>query len=167
MNIVYRPIGVIHSPFQTIEQMPIQPTGKHSASGWAEIDPEFTPGLRDLDGFSHLILLYHFHRAPAPRLSVTPFLDDRPHGVFATRAPVRPNPLGLSVVELVGISGNRLELNQVDILDGTPLLDIKPYVPAFDTPKEVQVGWLEDSSKNVRSHSSDSRFRSGGEDESS
>lgn len=167
MEIVYQPIGVIHSPFQSIDQMPIQPSGQSTASGTAVIHPEYSPGLRDLEGFSHLILLYHFHRAPAPRLNVTPFLDDRPHGVFATRAPVRPNPIGLSVVELVGITGDHLELNQVDVLDGTPLLDIKPYVPDFDAPEKVRVGWLEDSSKNVRSHSSDSRFGSGGKNESS
>jgi tRNA-Thr(GGU) m(6)t(6)A37 methyltransferase TsaA len=158
MEIVYQPIGVIHSPFQSIGQMPIQPTGESTASGTAVIHPEYSPGLSDLEGFSHLILLYHFHRAPAPRLNVTPFLDDRPHGVFATRAPVRPNPIGLSVVELVGITGDQLDLNQVDVLDGTPLLDIKPYVPDFDTPDNAQVGWLNSSSGQVEKKRSDTRF---------
>jgi tRNA-Thr(GGU) m(6)t(6)A37 methyltransferase TsaA len=158
MDITYRPIGTIHSPFTELKDMPIQPTGEASAPGWVEISPEFADGLRDLDGFSHLILIYHLHKALSPRLTVTPFLDEEPHGIFATRAPTRPNPIGLSVVKLVNIEGTVLRLASVDILDGTPLLDIKPYVPGFDAPDNVQIGWLEQAQARAKSTKSDSRF---------
>ncbi len=142
-KICYRPIGIIHSPFKTLEGMPIQPPGARGIRGWVEVFQEFVPGLKDLDGFSHIILLYYFHRAQEPRLVVKPFMDDEPRGVFATRAPNRPNPIGLSVVRLVKCEGNILHIEDVDILDGTPLLDIKPYVPQFDHPQVERIGWLE------------------------
>jgi tRNA (adenine37-N6)-methyltransferase len=138
--------------------MPIQPTGLASAPGWAEIDPAFVEGLADLEGFSHVVLLFHLHRAGPARLRVVPFLGGEARGVFATRAPVRPNPIGMSVVRLLGVHGHRLELGNVDVLDGTPLLDIKPYVPDFDQPQEVRLGWLEGSAGRVRETKSDSRF---------
>lgn len=119
-SITYRPIGILHTPFRESAGMPIQPAGAAGIGGTAEIYPEFAPGLQDLEGFSHLIVLYHFHRVPAPRLVVTPFLDTEPHGVFATRAPVRPNPMGLSVVRLLRRAGCTLYLENVDMLDGTP-----------------------------------------------
>ncbi|NQT17569.1 MAG: tRNA (N6-threonylcarbamoyladenosine(37)-N6)-methyltransferase TrmO, partial [Planctomycetes bacterium] len=118
--IEFRPIGVIHTPFKSLEGMPIQPAGALSVRGDADVFPEYAEGLRDLNGFSHVMLLYHFHQAAAAKLLVTPFLDSKPHGVFATRAPTRPNPVGLSVVKLLSIAGHTLHVENVDILDGTP-----------------------------------------------
>ncbi|MBN2006147.1 MAG: tRNA (N6-threonylcarbamoyladenosine(37)-N6)-methyltransferase TrmO, partial [Anaerolineae bacterium] len=141
--VCFRPIGVLRTPFKEIAGMPIQPLGATGVRGAAEIFPEFTDGLQDLEGFSHLIVLYHFHHAPAPRLQVTPFLDGKPHGVFATRAPARPNPIGLSIVRLLRQEDCMLYLENVDMLDGTPLLDLKPYVPEFDICTVERVGWLE------------------------
>ncbi|MCP4543289.1 MAG: tRNA (N6-threonylcarbamoyladenosine(37)-N6)-methyltransferase TrmO [Chloroflexi bacterium] len=158
-EISYRSIGTIHSPFKEIEGMPIQPTGAFQVRGSVEILPELAKGLKDLDGFSHIILLYHFHRVQESKLTVVPFLDSQPHGVFASRAPVRPNPIGLSVVRLLGIDQNILHIENVDILDGTPLLDIKPYVPEFDQHPANRVGWLERARDRVQSKRSDSRFR--------
>lgn len=158
-NLVLSPIGVIHSPFNDLAQMPIQPTGAQGVSGEIVLEDHFAEGLADLEGFSHLIVLYHFHRAAAARLSVTPFLDSQPRGIFATRAPTRPNPIGISVLKLIKIGGLVLQVENVDILDGTPLLDIKPYVPAFDQAHEVRVGWLEGSEKIVAKVRSDERFR--------
>ncbi len=157
-RIAYDPIGVLHTPFSNPAGMPIQPPGAAGARGTAQVLAQFEAGLRDLDGFSHLILLYHFHRAPAPRLTVTPFLDDQPRGVFATRAPTRPNPIGLSIVRLLRREGCKLYLENVDMLDGTPLLDIKPYVPAFDAADVERVGWLTKAEGRVQQHRSDARF---------
>jgi len=159
MEINYRPIGMIHSPFADLEGMPIQPTGASGIRGTVEVFPEFAEGLKDLDGFSHIILLYHFHRVQGANLVVTPFMDSQPHGVFATRAPKRPNPIGLSIVRLLGIEQNILRIENVDILDGTPLLDIKPYVPEFDQPPADRMGWLEQAKGRVQSKRSDGRFR--------
>jgi tRNA-Thr(GGU) m(6)t(6)A37 methyltransferase TsaA len=159
MNISYRPIGTIHSPFRNVEGVPIQPTGALGIRGFIEILPEFVKGLEDLDGFSHVILLYHFHQVRKSKLTVTPFLDSQPRGVFATRAPTRPNPIGLSVVRLLSIDRNILHIENVDIIDGTPLLDIKPYVPEFDQHPADRVGWLEQSKGKVQSKKSDARFR--------
>ena len=159
MEISYRPIGTIHSPFTNIEGMPIQPTGASGIQGTVEVFPEFVEGLKDLEGFSHVILLYHFHRVEGAKLVVTPFMDFQPHGVFATRAPKRPNPIGLSIVRLLRIEQNILHIENVDILDGTPVLDIKPYVPEFDQPPADRVGWLEQPKGKVQSKRSDGRFR--------
>jgi len=159
MRITYRPIGVIHSPFTDLKDMPIQPTGEASAPGIAEVLPEYAEGLKDVEGFSHLILLYHLHEVRRQDLTVRPSLGSEPRGVFATRAPTRPNPIGLSVVKLLRREGTKLHLAKVDVLDGTPLLDIKPYVPEFDESKDVRIGWLEDAIGNVRSAKSDDRFR--------
>jgi tRNA-Thr(GGU) m(6)t(6)A37 methyltransferase TsaA len=158
MKVTYRPIGIIHSPFADPKGMPIQPTGRAGAPGVAEVFPEFADGLKDLDGFSHVILLFHLHRVGKASLTVIPFLDDEERGVFATRAPTRPNPIGLSVVELRRIEGRHLHLGNVDILDGTPLLDIKPYVPEFDGPRHVRTGWLGAARRRARSKRSDDRF---------
>ena len=141
-EIRFKPVGVIRSPFDKPEGMPIQAAEAAGVRGVVELDAAFAEGLADIEGFSHLILLYHFHRAHPAKLTVLPFLDQRPHGVFATRAPTRPNALGLSVVRLLGVSGVRLEVEGVDVLDGTPLLDIKPYVPAFDAYPAEKIGWL-------------------------
>ncbi|MBN1538474.1 MAG: tRNA (N6-threonylcarbamoyladenosine(37)-N6)-methyltransferase TrmO [Anaerolineales bacterium] len=159
MQIQYNPIGIIHTPFQLLESMPIQPTCKTSAAGTVEIYPQFADGLKDLDGFSHIILLYHLHAVKRVSLQVTPFLDGAPHGVFATRAPTRPNPIGLSVVRLVEIKENILVVENIDILDGTPLLNIKPYVPEFDHHPDVKIGWLEKSKDTIASKVSDNRFQ--------
>lgn len=159
MDIIYHPIGVIRSPFTDLKEMPIQPSSTTSAAGTAEIYPEFVDGLKDLEGFSHIILLYHLHQVMKTELTVTPFLDSVERGVFATRAPTRPNPIGLSIVQLIQVNGNLLELGNIDILDGTPLLDIKPYVPDFDQPEEVRVGWLEAARGKVKGTKSDDRFR--------
>lgn len=159
MKLVYSPIGIIHTPFTEVENMPIQPPGGTCVRGTVEVFPEYAKGLKDLKGFSHIILLYHFHQATACRLIVTPFLDSRPRGVFATRAPVRPNPIGLSVVRLLRVRGARLYIENVDILDGTPLLDIKPYVPEFDHHSAERIGWLEKARSNVKRKRSDGRFK--------
>ena len=156
--IEYRPIGVIHTPFESLEGMPIQPTGALSVRGTVNIFPEYVKGLRDLDGFSHVMLLYHFHQAAEPKLVVVPFMDSQPRGVFATRAPTRPNPIGLSVVKLLKIEGRTLDVENVDILDGTPLLDIKPYVPEFDHHPADRVGWLEKATGIVQKKKADNRF---------
>ena len=152
------PIGVIHTPFTEATGTPIQPPGARDVAGTAELYPDFVPGLRDLGGFSHIILLYHFHRSQGFELTVKPFLDDQAHGLFATRAPKRPNPIGLSVVRLERIEENILHLRDVDILDGTPLIDIKPYVPEFDSPGEVRIGWLARRSQDAQNRRADNRF---------
>ena len=153
-----QPIGVIHSPFHDPEGMPIQPAGAMGVRGTIEIHEKYQEGLKDLEGFSHLILLYHFHRSKGFNLQVVPFMDSVPRGLFATRAPRRPNPIGLSTVELDKVDGTTLYIKNVDILDGTPLLDIKPYVPEFDSLEKFRTGWLEHSRKTVQSRRSDSRF---------
>ncbi len=155
----WRPIGTIHTPFKELENMPIQPSGAAGIRGTVELFSEFADGLKDLDGFSHLILLYHFHESSGYKLTVTPFLDSKPRGVFATRAPKRPNPIGISIVKLVQIQGCSLAIENVDILDGTPLLDIKPYVPEFDHQEDCRIGWLEQVRGMVKTKKSDDRFR--------
>ncbi len=156
---VYVPIGVIRTPFKDTREMPIQPTGAKDVVGTAEIFEQFQKGLKDLDGFSHIILIYHFHKVTSCKLEVVPFLDQQTRGVFATRAPVRPNPIGLSVVSLITIENGVITFKGADILDGTPLLDIKPFVPPFDVPDSpVKIGWLEKTSDQVESKKSDDRF---------
>ena len=159
MKIEYHPIGIIHSPFTELSGMPIQPAGAAGVEGTVEVFPKYDDGLKDLEGFSHIIMLYHFHRSKGFKLHVVPFMDSTPHGVFATRAPKRPNPIGLSVIKLQKIQDNILYVENVDILDGTPLLDIKPYVPEFDEQTEVRAGWLEEARKEVSKRKSDQRFK--------
>ena len=139
--------------------MPIQPTGAVGAKGTVEIFRDFQKGLKDLDGFSHIILLYHFHQSHGFNLEVVPFLDSEPHGIFATRAPKRPNSIGLSIVKLNKIKNSILYIQNVDILDGTPLLDIKPYVPEFDAPTEIQTGWIHKTMASLLRQKSDNRFK--------
>lgn len=162
MTITYRPIGSIHTPFTTLDGMPIQSSGAADVKGTVILDPQYEAGLKDLEGFSHLILIYHFHISKGFRLTVTPFLDSVERGLFATRAPRRPNPIGLSIVRLTGIHGPVLEVRDVDMLDGTPLLDIKPWVPAFDGRENARAGWLDHKQECSRSARSDSRFVDGG-----
>jgi tRNA (adenine37-N6)-methyltransferase len=134
------PIGFIHSPFKDKNEMPIQ-ASLSETTGQVEIFEEFAEGLQDIDGFSHIILLYVFHRSSGYELSVTPFLDVQKRGLFATRYPARPNPLGLSVVRLLARRANLLDIQGIDVLDGTPLLDVKPYVPDFDIRVVEKTGW--------------------------
>ena len=149
MKIEYQPIGFVHSPYKISKGTPIQPSRSDNAEGNVEIRQEFVEGLCDLDGFSHIILLCHMHKTSGFHLKVIPFLDTQYRGVFATRAPRRPNPIGLSVVELLGIEGNMLSIRGVDLLDGTPVLDIKPYVGEFDVQDHVRTGWLEHTRKTT------------------
>jgi len=152
------PIGTIHTPFTEPAGMPIQPTGGAGVQGTVEIFEEYQAGLKDLDGFSHIILLYYFHRSQGFKLHVVPFMDTQERGLFATRAPMRPNPIGLSIVQLDRIESGILHIQNVDIVDGTPLLDIKPYVPDFDNYGEVRTGWLDETRNSVRIRRSDERF---------
>ncbi len=158
MDIIYQQIGIIHSSFKELRDMPIQPNSETSAPGSVEVFPAFAPGLKDLDGFSHIVLLYHFHSARNSKLVVVPFLDSKPHGVFATRAPTRPNPIGLSIVRLVRVEDNLVYVEDLDILDNTPLLDIKPYVPEFDSHPDARAGWLEEAKGKAHKMKSDDRF---------
>jgi tRNA-Thr(GGU) m(6)t(6)A37 methyltransferase TsaA len=141
-NILFHPIGIIHSPFTNKSEMPIQ-ASRSQAKGVVEVYPEFVEGLQDIEGLSHLFLLYVFHESLGYSLIVKPFLDDQLHGLFATRYPYRPNPIGLSVVRLIARKGNTLEVEGMDMLDGTPLLDIKPYVPDFDIRTDTRNGWYD------------------------
>ena len=158
MSVTFNPIGIIHSPFHTLEDMPIQPTSEASRPGVAEIYPQFAEGLQDLAGFSHIYLIYHLHQMMRAQLTVMPFLDTQPRGLFATRAPCRPNPIGLSLVRLERIEANRLYIARLDILDQTPLLDIKPYIPEFEPREDVRIGWVEQARSEVGNRKSDSRF---------
>lgn len=158
MTLSLTPIGLIRSPFTQREGMPIQPPGAAGVAGSLEIFEEYAPGLADLEGFSHLILLYHFHLSQGFSLKVKPFMDEKTRGLFATRAPKRPNPIGLSVVRLLGVEGARVLIENVDVLDQTPLLDIKPFVPEFDAPEGACAGWLEKPRKTVSGKRSDGRF---------
>lgn len=157
--IVYLPIGYIYTPFEEISGMPIQPACAKGIKGKIEIVPEFTNGLQDLDGFSYLILLYHFHLSENFELLVTPFLDTQVHGVFATRAPKRPNSIGMSVVKLTKIIENILYIEDIDVINKTPLIDIKPYIPDFETPEQIKTGWYRKEKTDISKVRSDKRFK--------
>ena len=157
MTIELKPIGIIHTPYIDLKGMPIQPGGA-TASGTIELSKEYIKGLQDLDGFSHIILIYNFHLTKNVDMIVKPFLDTQPRGIFSTRAPRRPNPIGMSVVKLKAIEGNFLSVDNIDVVDGTPLLDIKPYIAEFDGVEDSSVGWLEKSGSSVKSTLSDGRF---------
>lgn len=159
-EITYTPIGTIRSPFKEPQGTPIQPVGAHGVVGRVVLEPQYEPALKDLDGFSHILLLYHFHLSEGYELQVHPFLDETPRGLFATRAPRRPNPIGLSLVRLERIEGTTLHVLDVDVVDGTPLLDIKPYVPAFRSAGSVRVGWLTGRDAEAATRRADSRFLS-------
>jgi len=157
--IEFEPIGVIRSPFTEPKGMPIQPAGAKGAQGRVEVFEKYRAALKDLDGFSHILLLYHFHRSQGFAPHVVPFMDSQPRGLFSTRAPGRPNPIGLSVVQLNRIKDGVLLVENIDVLDGTPLLDIKPYVPEFDAPIRVRTGWLEEVKHCVSQQEADDRFQ--------
>jgi tRNA-Thr(GGU) m(6)t(6)A37 methyltransferase TsaA len=148
--ITLRPVGYVRSPHTEKAQIPKGPGAKHEAAGILEILPEFERGLQDIDGFSHLYVIWIFDRVePGDTLVSTPPTDDRPHGVFATRSPQRPNPLGLSIVELLGREGNRLRVRGVDMLDGTPVVDIKPYLSSVPEA-QIRRGWLAEAEERNR-----------------
>jgi tRNA (adenine37-N6)-methyltransferase len=158
-EIKYKPIGTIQTPFNTVSDMPIQPGGANGAEGIIELNPGLVPGLFDLEGFSHLILIYHFHLIKSHKLSVIPFMDDQPHGIFATRAPARPNPVGMSTVKLKKIENNLIYIEGVDMVNGTPLLDIKPFFTKYDNRIEATAGWLEAKGNiDITKIKSDNRF---------
>ncbi len=152
------PIGIIHSPYKSIEDMPIQPKGASEVAGQVIVDEKYLDGLQDLDGFSHIYLLYSFHEAIRTEMSVVPFMDKQTRGVFATRSPLRPNHIGISIVNLTRVEDNKVFVKGIDILDGTPLLDIKPYIEKFDAVKDSVSGWLQASDKEIRKKRSDKRF---------
>jgi tRNA-Thr(GGU) m(6)t(6)A37 methyltransferase TsaA len=154
-------IATIESPFFNLVNMPIQPKGAKEHYATLVFKPEYEEGLKDLDGFSHVYLIYYFHKVKEPKLSVVPFNDktNTPRGVFSTRTPMHPNGLGLSVVELVKVEGNRVTIRGVDILNGTPLIDIKPYIENFDKVEgEVLSGWMKSTQEEVCCKKSDDRF---------
>lgn len=149
-ELIYNPIGIIHSEHKVAEETPVQPIYAQGCKGQVEIFIQFTEGLKDLEGFSHIYLIYHFHRSsPETKLIVKPFLQDVEHGVFATRMPCRPNAIGLSVVELEKIDGRILHIRGVDILDGTPLLDIKPCTSKFDLHNIKKSGWQDEVNEEI------------------
>lgn len=161
MKVEFDNIGTIYSPFTELECMPIQPTGAKGVKGEIHIKDEYVSGLKDVDGFSHLILIYHFHKTKGSALEIKPFMDGASsRGVFATRSPKRPNNIGLSTVKLEKVEGNVLHISNVDILNGTPLLDMKPYVPQLfeDTIDELKIGWLETKHNKAKNQKSDDRF---------
>ena len=161
MKTAFKPIGIIHSPYKEPVGMPIQPAGAKGIKGTIEIFEEFKEGLIDLDGFSHIVLLFHFHLSKSFKLLVHPYMEDKIRGVFATRAPRRPNQIGMSIVRLDKIEDSILHISNVDIIDGTPLLDIKPFVPGFDCfdiNKDSKIGWLKKRVENAEKYRSDERF---------
>lgn len=163
MRIAYTPVGYFRTPFTNIKGMPIQPVGANGIEGSIEILPEYREGLKDLEGFSHVFVLYHLHEIVGYDLMVTPFLDHEQHGIFATRSPKRPNPIGLSVMRLKGVTDSSVLLECIDVLDQTPVIDIKPYVADFDLCDADRFGWFEGKSINAKHHRSDERFAAGQE----
>jgi tRNA-Thr(GGU) m(6)t(6)A37 methyltransferase TsaA len=162
ISVIYRPIGIIHSEHVVPEETPIQTIYAKECKGTAEIFPEYVEGLNDIDGFSHLYLIYHFHRAGFMKLVVKPFLQDIERGVFSTRSPWRPNAIGISIVELICREGNNLHLKNVDILDQTPLLDIKPYTAKFDHFETSCDGWQDEVSDEETRKRGRRNYRGGG-----
>lgn len=158
-KICYQPIGLIRTPHSEISGMPVQAGGASETEGRIELDPALKQGLADLEGFSHMILIYDFHLIKHHQLMVVPFLDDKSHGIFATRAPGRPNAIGISTVKLKHIEDNLLFFEGADMLDGTPLLDIKPFIPLFDNRTEVRSGWFDEKGiSDLSGIKSDNRF---------
>lgn len=147
-EIKLRPIGIIHTPYKDSKGMPIQGKFEKGVTGKIELFPEYKQGLKDIEGFSHIILIYYFDRSKDEKLISRPFLEDESHGIFAIRSPHRPNHIGFSIVKLEKTEDNTITFSEVDILDGTPLLDIKPYVSHFDSRENVKNGWLDKHFKN-------------------
>jgi len=151
-------IGTIYSPFNSLENMPIQPKGAKEIEGYIIVDEKYEAGLKDLDGFSHIYLIFYLHQMKQAELLVTPFMDTIKRGVFSTRSPRHPNKLGLSVVELVSVIKNKITIKGVDILNKTPLIDIKPYIHNFDSVDKSKSGWMQKTEKEVIQKRSDNRF---------
>ena len=141
--ITMHPIGVVHSPYVEAKGTPIQGVFSDKAEAWVELEDRYVPGLKDLDGFSHAILIYHFSLSDREEIVGRPYLEEREHGIFAIRSPHRPNHIGLSIIKIQKTEGNRLYFTEVDVLDGTPVLDIKPYVKQFDSRPDAISGWIE------------------------
>jgi len=158
MEISYRPIGMIRSHYTKKTGVPIQGILSEKSFGLVEVFHEFKEGLKDIEGFSHLILIYHMHQVEGMDLVCQPFLQDKEHGVFAVRSPRRPNPIGFSVVRLESRDGRTLHISEVDIMDQTPLLDIKPWVSHFDTRRDTRCGWFEEVLEGVRTRDADDRY---------
>jgi len=147
-QIKLHPIGVIHSPYKESKDIPIQGRFKDTVEAWLELKDKYVKGLKDLEKFSHAVLLYYFHKSKKETVEGKPFLEDDAHGIFAIRSPHRPNHIGFSVVKIKSINGNKLYFTQVDMIDETPLIDIKPYVKYFDSRENVISGWLDKHFKN-------------------
>jgi tRNA (adenine37-N6)-methyltransferase len=150
-QVVMHSIGIVHSPYKEAKGTPIQGVFSDKAEAWVELKEKYAKGLTDLDGFSHAILLYHFHLSDREEIMAKPYLEEKEHGIFAIRSPHRPNHIGLSIVKIKKIEGNRLYFTKVDVLDGTPVLDIKPYVKQFDSRPDAKSGWIEKHFKNGKS----------------
>lgn len=157
-SITYQPIGIIHSKFKEPKGTPIQPAAGKDITAEVEVFPQYIEGLEDLGDFSHIMLLFHFHFSKSFSLKVKPYMDTNFHGVFATRAPSRPNSIGISIVRLIKIKENILHIKDVDIVDGTPLLDIKPYVPEFAATETIKTGWLDENVHKLDTSKDDGRF---------
>lgn len=145
-----RSIGLIHSPYKESKEIPIQGRFKDDVEGFIELKDEYVNGLKDLEEFSHAIILYYFHKSDKVNIEGKPFLEDNSHGIFAIRSPHRPNHIGLSVVKIKNIRKNKLYFTEVDMIDNTPVLDIKPYIKYFDSRENVKSGWLDKHFKNGR-----------------
>ncbi len=158
MKIEYSPIGYVRSPFKEPSGVPIQTKAGSDIEGEIEVLEEFVDGLSDLEGFSHIIVLTHLHAHSGYKLKVTPFLDDVERGVFSTRAPKRPNPIGIHLVRLISVEGNILKILDIDMIDGTPVLDIKPYIPQGDEREDSRIGWLEGKLQRFLKEHGDDRF---------
>lgn len=157
-QITYTPIGICRSPWKSQESTPIQPAAAKDTAGTLEIYEQYRGGLADLDGFSHIIVLFHLHKSAPYRLKVVPYLDTEERGVFSTRAPSRPNSIGLSTVRIISVEGNIIHITGVDMLDGSPVLDIKPYIPKLDSIKTEKTGWLSRREKGFEHSKADRRF---------
>ena len=142
-EIVVKPIGIIHSPYKECKHIPIQARFSPAVTAWIELEDKYVEGLKGLDKFSHAILLFYFHKSPGEQIQDSPFLEQEKHGIFAIRSPHRPNHIGFSVVRIKKIKGNKIHFTDVDVIDGTPILDIKPYVKYFDIREDVVCGWID------------------------
>lgn len=147
-QIIMHPIGIIHSPYKESKDIPIQGTFKKEVEAWLELEDRYVSGLKDLDKFSHAIIIYYFHKSKKEHIEGKPFLEQNKYGIFAIRSPNRPNHIGFSVIKIKSIKNNKIFFTEVDVLDGTPLLDIKPYVKYFDSRYNVISGWLDKHFKN-------------------
>jgi tRNA-Thr(GGU) m(6)t(6)A37 methyltransferase TsaA len=156
--VIYTPIGVVRSPYAALDGMPLQTVAAEEVEAAVELDARVHAALRDLDGFSHLWLITHLHRVDGWTPEVVPFLDSQPRGVLATRSPRHPNPIGLSLVELLAVEPGRVRIRGIDLLDGTPVLDLKPFVPLFDAREDVRTGWFGAAAERVHAVRSDARY---------